>query len=147
MGATTARRARVCAAGLIACGAVMILSASSAFATSVEIPYDEIPIDDSTTTLPDDTTPDDTTPDDTTPEETTATTVDDYAPGDPVVTETTVVVPGVEVADTVAAPATAAAAGELPRTGGSSVPLGLLGVGSVAGGSALLAAMRPRRRA
>lgn len=144
MGATTTRRARIVAGGLIACGAGMILSASSALAVGQEwdavvttAPYSP---GDPTTTTPD------TTPEDTTPEETTATTVDDYAPGDPVTSETTE--PGVEqVADTVAAaPVTAAAAGELPRTGGSSLPLGLLGVGSVAGGSALLAALRPRRR-
>lgn len=137
MGATTACRARV-VAGLIACGAVMILSASSAFAGDAIVPNGDYGPGDSTTT----------TPEDTTPEDTTATTVDDYAPGDPVTSETTQ--PVTQVAETVAAApttATVATAAELPRTGGSSLPLGMLGVGSVAGGSALLAALRSRRRA
>lgn len=139
MGDATKRRGRVVACGLIVCGAGMLVSAASASASANDGESNLITSGDYS---PGDPT---TTVADTTPEDTTATTVDDYAPGDEVVTATTEPVVAAADATTTTAAAVAGSA-TLPRTGGEELPLGLVGLGSVAGGSALLAGLRGRKR-
>lgn len=154
-------RTRALGGGLVVAGFAVMLMAPTALATSkITIGDDTYGGGDTTTTTeveePTSTTDGEEPTTTTEVEDTTTTTECEYGDGD-CTTATTVTVdtqgePPTTVVDVVATTAgdgqpgaeAAAGGGTLPRTGSSSMPLGLAGFGSVVAGLALLATMRRR---